>query len=121
MGRDRDRNFPRIPALWVLLVVALIGAVGCAGSRAEKANRRGVDLSRAGKYTEAIREYGEAVRLDPRLAKAYFNMGLDYVSLKQPDQAAACFQRALEIDPSYTKASEELTRINRYLEARRLP
>lgn len=105
----------------ILVCVLVASAIACAGARADRANRRGVALSRAGKYVEAIHEYGEAIRIDPNMAKAHFNMGLDYVSLRQPDQAAECFRRALAIDPSYTKASEELTRINRFLEARREP
>lgn len=92
-----------------LIGLVAVLSMACSGHRAETWNTKGRELSAAGKYVEAIAAYGHAVELDPRMGKAHYNMGLNYLRLRQPDQAAACFRHALEIDPADVDASRYLT------------
>jgi tetratricopeptide (TPR) repeat protein len=59
-----------------------------------------VAARKAGLIDEAISEYQAAVRLDPSLSEAHYNLAVLYVREKQaPDLAAKSFQRFLELDP----------------------
>lgn len=102
----------------IVVALAAVLLVACAGHRAETWNGRGADLAEAGKYEESVKAFGQAIQLEPRLAKAHYNMGLSYMHLHQADQAAACFRRALEIDPAYTDASQWLTTASAVLDQR---
>jgi tetratricopeptide (TPR) repeat protein len=47
----------------------------------------------------AERQFREALRLDPRLAAAYVQLGGIFAGRNQPDQATAAFRRAAELSP----------------------
>lgn len=102
----------------VALSVVLVASLACAGSRAESWHRKGMELSNAGKHREAIEAYGKAIALDPEMANAHFNMGLNYMRLRMPDQAATCFRRVLEINPADVEASRHLTLAQAAIQAR---
>lgn len=54
---------------------------------------------------EAISEYQAAVRLDPSLSKAHYNLAVLYLREKQaPDLAAQSLPRFLELDPESERA-----------------
>ena len=55
-------------------------------------------------YDEAIKDYTEAIRLDPNYAWAYNNRGNVYYSKKDYDRAIADYDEALRVDPSFTIA-----------------
>jgi tetratricopeptide (TPR) repeat protein len=59
----------------------------------------GLALFNQGRLDEAIAEFEEAVRVDPKNANACVCIGFIDVFRGQLDQAVAQFQRALEIDP----------------------
>jgi protein O-mannosyl-transferase len=58
--------------------------------------------------TEAIAEYEDTLRLAPRYAKAYYNLGNVEASAGRPADAAASFRGALRIQPDYPEALNEL-------------
>ncbi len=60
---------------------------------------------KAGLIDEAISEYQTALRLDPSLSEAHYNLAVLYVREKQsPELAAQSFQRFLDLDPESERA-----------------
>ncbi|HSS21047.1 MAG TPA: tetratricopeptide repeat protein [Pyrinomonadaceae bacterium] len=60
-------------------------------------NERGLSLFDKGKFDGAIKEYEEAVRLDPKLAAAYNNLGSAHFAAGRFEEAASAFRRASEL------------------------
>ncbi|MDR2434430.1 MAG: tetratricopeptide repeat protein [Treponema sp.] len=58
----------------------------------------------AGRYTEAIEEYDEAIRVEPNYAQIYNNRGLAYYQKGDYDRAIADFNQAITLDPNYADA-----------------
>ncbi len=56
------------------------------------------------KGDEAIVEFDEAVRLDPKYAQAYIDRGLAYSRKGDPDRAIADYNEALRLDPKLALA-----------------
>jgi protein O-mannosyl-transferase len=57
----------------------------------------GSALDKAGRKQEAIAQYRQALRLDPDSISIYNNLALLYVGMRQPDDAIAAAQKALDI------------------------
>ena len=57
----------------------------------------------AERYDDAIKWYGEAVKLKPNDVDASTDLGVSYYYTNQPDKALAQFQHSLEIDPKHAK------------------
>jgi tetratricopeptide (TPR) repeat protein len=65
-------------------------------------------LYQAGRFQEAIDEARKALRLDPRSAAAWNNIGAGYGALRQWDMAIDAEQHALVIDPGLQVARNNL-------------
>jgi tetratricopeptide (TPR) repeat protein len=79
--------------------------------------RLGVVARKAGLVDEAITEYQTAIRLEPTLSEAHYNLAVVYLQEKKaPDLAAQSFQRFLELDPESDRAEavRQWLRDNRY-------
>ncbi|HVM48466.1 MAG TPA: tetratricopeptide repeat protein [Candidatus Acidoferrum sp.] len=72
----------------------------------------------AGKPTEAIAAYREALRLDPKASAAHHNLGLVLQGQGKNQEAIAEFRAALDLQPDYESAEHNLA--NRLAEAGRL-
>jgi tetratricopeptide (TPR) repeat protein len=59
----------------------------------------------------ALDEFSRAVALDPRNAQNFNNRGVAFGYLGLPEAARADFLRAIEIDPDFTEARENLRRL----------
>jgi eukaryotic-like serine/threonine-protein kinase len=57
---------------------------------------RGQELNYAGRQTDALKAFEQAVTLDPGLARAYSGMGVIYGALKQDAKAEESYQNALK-------------------------
>ena len=56
------------------------------------------------RFSEAIDDFNEAIRLNSKYASFYNNRGIAYEKLKEYDKSLADFDVALELDPRYATA-----------------
>jgi tetratricopeptide (TPR) repeat protein len=61
-------------------------------------------------WSEAAAEYAEAIRIRPRYADAYNNLGVILLRQNRRNEAVAHFTEALRIDPGNRRAQENLNR-----------
>jgi tetratricopeptide (TPR) repeat protein len=57
----------------------------------------------AEKYDEAIKWYGEALRLAPKDVNVSTDLGVSFYYSNQPDKALAQFDQSLKLDPKHAK------------------
>lgn len=57
-----------------------------------------------GDYERAIQDYDQAIRLNPRFAKAFCNRGTTYAGKSDYDHAIQDFDQAIRLDPSFALA-----------------
>ena len=55
-------------------------------------------------YEEAIKDYDEAITINPQLAEAYYNRGYAKGMLERYEEAIKDFDKAITINPQYAKA-----------------
>ena len=68
----------------------------------------GLNLQRLGRHAEAVREFQEVVKRSERNAIAHFNLSVSYYEMRQLEPSIQSLQKALEIEPYYTRAEELL-------------
>src|SRR5215831_1930054 len=59
--------------------------------------RRGLVLSKLGRWAEAVKAYREVLRLEPEHAETYLNLGFVYYELGQDQRAQDAFERARQL------------------------
>ena len=93
-----------ISILIYLLLFAL--TLNCYGAMetAEEFFEQGKKFSLAEKSDQAIYNYTEAIKRNPKFVKAYNNRGIAYVGRQQYDLAIADFNKAIELGPKNGKA-----------------
>jgi Flp pilus assembly protein TadD len=98
----------------VVLAVA-IAVTGCSSgkhksspsasaSQIAKLLQDGIVAENKGQFQDAIAKYQQVVQIDPTNKIAHYDLGVVYQTLKQDDQAAAEYGRAIALDPKYTSA-----------------
>ena len=55
------------------------------------------------RYTDAIKWYGDAFKLNPKDVNVSTDLGVSYYYTNQPDKALAQFDESLKIDPKHAK------------------
>lgn len=81
------------------------GAAG-GGAGAEAAYNQGVILWNAGKYAEAKAQFEAAVKADPTMGLAHYQLGMANLNLGQLPAAREAFSAYLKADPNGAKAAE---------------
>jgi tetratricopeptide (TPR) repeat protein len=71
----------------------------------------GRKLSDQKDYDGAIREYTEAIKLDPKNAMAYFFRGYVYFKKDDYDRAITDYEDSLRIDPNFSNAKSSLASV----------
>ena len=70
----------------------------------------GAAYCQRGEYEDAIAAFESARGIRPDAAHIHFNLGLALQRAGRPQDAIAAFQAAVEVDPSYEKAKDALSR-----------
>ena len=83
---------------------SMAGAGG--GGGAEAQFNQGVILWNAGKFAEAKTQFEAAVKADPSMAMAHYQLGMANLNLGQIPEARAAFEGYLNADPNGPKAAE---------------
>ena len=93
----------------VLGVFLLTGCVtGARGGVASDYYNIGNAYEELGQYAKAIQYYQDALRADPSLVKADFNLAIALARLKRTDEAAAVLKRLMLNDPQNTQLMTSL-------------
>jgi tetratricopeptide (TPR) repeat protein len=82
---------------------------------------QGLNLSKVGRYEEAIQAFGKAIEIDPQDAVAWIFKGDALSELGRYDEAIQAYEKAIEIDPQdadawYSKGAA-LSELGKYDEA----
>jgi tetratricopeptide (TPR) repeat protein len=80
-----------------------------APSNARKAYERGLEAMRAEKWDAAAAEFGKAVKVYPKFAVAWYQLGLARQSRNNAAGAVEAWKEAQKSDPRYVKPYENLT------------
>ena len=105
-------KFLVVAILWITTV-----SIAAAENREADFLRQGDGYLATGKYQKAAQAFEHAARINPRNAAAHQGVGMSYLKLganavmanqELLGQAAAAFNRALDIDPNLAKARYEL-------------
>ena len=80
------------------------GQPASTGKDAVKYNDSGSDKYTKGDLDGAISDYNQAIKLNPKLAKAYYNRGLARYDKGSLDEAIADYDQAIKLNPKYEDA-----------------
>lgn len=81
-------------------------AGGAAGGNAEALYNQGVTLWNAQKYADAKVQFEAALKANPNLALAHYQLGMANLNLGALPEAVAAFENYLKVDPNGPKAAE---------------
>src|SRR5262249_24362323 len=70
----------------------------------EKFRERGLNSFNAGEYDKALSEFSEAIRIDPRDAKAYLFRGGAHDKKRDYDKAIADYTEVIRLEPTNARA-----------------
>ena len=70
----------------------------------------GAALAKQGKTDDAIAEYRKTISLNPKMAAAYNNLGVELEKKGKIDEAKAQYRKALQADPKNEDAKSNLKR-----------
>ena len=89
----------------VLLVALALASPACRGSnKADRHYNLAVQLHQQGRFEQAIAEYDQAIRIDPRLAVAYVNRGGAFNELGEYQRAVRDETQAILVDSKLAAA-----------------
>jgi tetratricopeptide (TPR) repeat protein len=109
------------PTLWqtlagAVVMVALVGQVGCNSMASSSLNSEGVRLYQNGSYQQAAATFQKAIATNPRSADAYYNLasalhrnGKLNNNAADLQQAEQLYNQCLDYDPNHTDCYRGLT------------
>jgi len=93
-------------------VLALILAMVCISPKvARSLNNRGVQHQQKGEIGAAIEDYHWALRFGPDNAAVHYDLGDAYEDIPDYDRALEQYQRAIDLDPGFYPAYNNLSRL----------
>ncbi|MDD2903677.1 MAG: tetratricopeptide repeat protein [Syntrophales bacterium] len=98
----------------LVLSISVVKSYGAQG-KAEEFFEQGKKYTSVDTADKAIAAYTKAIKINPKLGKAYNNRGVAYMMKKQYDQALADFNKAIKLDPKNGKAYNNRAIVYAYL------
>jgi len=92
-------------------IIFLGAIVLCLPKTARYFNNRGQEVFQKGDLKAAIGDYTWAVRLSPGYAAAHYNLADTYEEIPDYDKAVSEYQRAIDADPTFYPAYNNLARL----------
>ncbi|MEE9258131.1 MAG: tetratricopeptide repeat protein [Nitrospinaceae bacterium] len=77
---------------------------------------KGNELSRQGRFKEAVEAYQQSILLNPATPVTRYNMGIAYKNLRRYEDAAKAFEKVVEMEPGNLDAQLSLGNAYNYLE-----
>jgi stress-induced-phosphoprotein 1 len=71
---------------------------------AEEHKKKGNEFFKDGKFPDAIKEFDEGLRRDPKNVNLYTNRSFAFIKLLEPSQGMKDALKALDLDPTFVKA-----------------
>ena len=102
-------------SLFLVLIIVLLSSCAKKETDSQRFLVKANEELRLKNHPEAIRLYGEAIRLNPDYTEAYHNRGVAYFETNKHFEAIQDFNEALRIDPDYRDSY--FARLNAYLAA----
>ncbi len=85
-------------------IISILLAVYSFGQTAQEYFNRGIQALNAKRYTEAINNFSQVIKLNPNSYEAWYNRGLAYSGLNQLDLAIADYSQAIKLNPNFADA-----------------
>ena len=82
-----------------------------AAAESQRVFNEGLDLSRAGKFDDAIQKFNAVVTLNAKCSDCFYNIGYAYMQQKDYPKAEEAYKKAIEIKPDYADAYTDLAKI----------
>ncbi|MCL2688632.1 MAG: tetratricopeptide repeat protein [Chitinispirillia bacterium] len=103
VSNKKDKSIAVASAIALLLITVGWVAIPNSAKNAITHYNKGIELFNKGRLDEAIREFNQAIRLDPNSAEMYYNRGKIYLRVDF-DMAIADFDQALRLNASFDAA-----------------
>ena len=93
------------PIQYFLALILLIGF--CQSTLAEESFdakgwfEKGNELSREGKFAEAVEAYQQSIQLNEQSPVAHYNLGIAFKKMQQFDQALTAFEKTVALEPTH--------------------
>lgn len=92
------------PVFWTTFVSAETQSAGTQDEKVQELYGEARAAASQGDLVTAVAKYEELLRVDPKLAAAYNNLGSLYLRQKEYKKAAATLDKGLKLDPKMTSA-----------------
>lgn len=89
-------------------------------SKASKYLELALKLQEQGKYDEAIKEYVQAVEINPNDPKLHYNIGTAFQGKSDFDHAKKAYKKALDLDPANEKARVAMESLDKIAENKKI-
>ena len=95
---------PSIFLAMLSLILAMVLSACASPGAAKNNNDAGLALQNQGRHVEAVHEFDEAIRNDPRLADAYNNRAFSNIILGNYQRAFSDLNLAIDFNPQHAQA-----------------
>jgi len=92
---------------WFVILLFVFAYVPTASAQKKNEDyymKKGLEKEKAGKFKEAIKDFNNVLKINPKSAYGYYNRGINYGNSKQFDQALVDFNKVISLQPGFDLA-----------------